>query len=86
MLKTIARTCNTDTIYLKLIQTESDLNILNHSFYYLRIKWICLKSQRCVCFRLTLHLCLEELNERLCEGNNPFVHDVVTLLHCVLIV
>ena len=35
---------------------------------------------------LTIHLSLEELDERLCEGLNPFVHDVVTLLRRVFIV
>lgn len=30
--------------------------------------------------RLTIHLSLEELDERLCEGLDPFVHDVVALL------
>lgn len=29
---------------------------------------------------LTIHLSLEELDERLCEGLDPFVHDVVALL------
>lgn len=38
--------------------------------------WVC----------LTIHLSLEELDEGLCEGLNPFVHDVVTLLRCVFIV
>lgn len=40
----------------------------------------------CVCVCLTVHLSLEELDEGLSEGLNPFVHDVVTLLRCVFIV
>lgn len=36
--------------------------------------------------QLTVHLSLEELDEGLCEGLNPFVHDVVALLRCVFIV
>lgn len=35
---------------------------------------------------LTTHLSLEELNEGLCEGLDPLVHDVVTLFRCVFIV
>lgn len=35
---------------------------------------------------LTIHLSLEELDQGLSEGLNPFVHDVVTRLCCVFIV
>lgn len=47
------------------------------------------ENAQCVslrCFFLTIHLSLEELDEGLREGLNPFVHDVVTLLHRVFIV
>ena len=47
------------------------------------------ENEQCVslrCFSLTVHLSLEELDEGLREGLNPFVHDVVTLLRRVFIV
>lgn len=34
----------------------------------------------------TCHFSFEELNERLGERKNPFIHDVIALLNCVLIV
>ena len=49
----------------------------------------CLYQIITVCFEdvcLTVHLSLEELDEGLCEGQNPFVHDVVALLCRVFIV
>ncbi len=44
------------------------------------------KKTLAVCECLTVHLRLDELDEGLCEGQNPFVHDVVTLLRCVFLV
>lgn len=35
---------------------------------------------------LTVHLSLEELDERLCEGLDPPVHDVVAELGCGFVV
>lgn len=43
----------------------------------------------CVCVysaHLTCHLSLDKLDEGLCEGLNPFVHDVVTSLSRVFVV
>lgn len=34
----------------------------------------------------TCHFSFEELDEGLGERKNPFIHDVIALLHCVLIV